>query len=61
MPLLFDAFETCFASNSVLITSRSVTASPALSQLQDISADCSDGKDSNSEIDDELDNDLEEV
>ena len=26
-----------------------------------ISADCSDGKDSNSEIDDALDNDLEEV
>ena len=61
MPLFFHAFETCFACNSVFITSKSFTASPALSQLQDISADCSDGKDSNSEIDDELDNDLEEV
>ena len=33
----------------------------ALLQLQDISADCFDGKDSNSEIDDVLDNELEEV
>ena len=61
MSLLFYAFETCFASNSVFITSRSFTAPQALLQLQDISADCSDGKDSNSEIDDVLDNDLEEV
>ena len=61
MPLFFHAFETCFASNGVFIPSRSFTASPALLQLQDISADCWDSKDSNSEIDDALDNDLEEV
>ena len=61
MPLFFHAFETCFASNSVLITSRSFTAPQASLQLQDISADCPDGKDFNSEIDDALGNDLEEV
>ena len=61
MPLLFHAFETCFASNRVFITSRSFTAPQALLQLQDISADCSDGKNFNSEIHDALDNDLEEV
>ena len=61
MLLLFHAFETCFARNSVFITSRSFTAPQALLQLQDILADCSDGKNSNSEIDDALDNDLEEV
>ena len=61
MPLLFHAFETCFACNSVFITSRSFAAPQALLQLQDILADCSDGKNSNSEIDDALDNDLEEV
>ena len=61
MPLLFHAFKTCFASYSAFITSRSFTAPQALLQLQHISADCSDGKDSNSEIDDALDNDLEEV
>ena len=61
MPLLFHAFETCFASNIVFITLRSFTAPQALLQLQDISVDCSDGKNSNSEIDDALDNDLEEV
>ena len=46
---------------SVFITLRSFTAPQALLQLQDISADCFDGKNSNSEIDDALDNDLEEV
>ena len=61
MPLLFHAFETCFANNSVFITSRRFTAPQALLQLQDILADCSDGKNSNSEIDDASDNDLEEV
>ena len=61
MPLFFHAFETCFASNSVFVTSRSFTAPQAFLQLQDISADCLDGKDSNSEIDDALDNDLKEV
>ena len=61
MPLFFHAFETCFATNSVFITSRSFTTLQALLQLQNILADCSDGKDSNSEIDDALDNDLEEV
>ena len=60
MPLLFHVFETCFVSNSVFITSRSFTAPQALLQLR-ISADCSDGKNSNCEIDDALDNDLEEV
>ena len=30
MPLLFHAFETCFASNNVFITSRSFTAPQAL-------------------------------
>ena len=61
MPLVFHAFETCFASNTVFITSRSFTAPQALLELQDILADCSHGKNSNSEIDDALDNDLEEV
>ena len=61
MPWLFHAFETCFASNSVFITSRSFTAPQALLQFKDISADCSDGKNSNREIDDALENDLEEV
>ena len=61
MPLLFHAFETCFVSNSVFITSSSFTAPKTLLQLQDISADSFDGKNSNSEIDDALDNNLEEV
>ena len=61
MPLLFHAFETCFDSNSAFITLRSFTVPQALLQLQDISADCSDGKNSNSEIDDALDKDLEEA
>ena len=61
MSLFFHAFETCFAGNSVFIPSRSFTAPPALLQLQNISADCSDSKDSNSEIDDTLNKDLEEV
>ena len=61
MPLLFHAFETCFAGNTVFTTSGSFTAPQTLLQLQDISADCSDGNDTNSEIDDALDNDLEEV
>ena len=61
MPLLFHAFEKCFVSNSVFITSRSFTAPQALLQLQDILAHCSDGKNSNNEIDNALDNNLEEV
>ena len=61
MSLLFHVFETCFVSNSVFTTSRSFTAPQAMLQLQHISADCSDGKNSNSEIDVALDNDLEEV
>ena len=59
MPLLLHAFETCFASDSVFITSRSYTAPQALLHLQDILADYSESKNSNSEIDDALDNDLE--
>ena len=61
LPFSFQfAFETCFASNSVSITSRSLTAPQALLQLQDISEDCSDGKDFNIEVDNALDNNLEE-
>ena len=41
--------------------SKSFTAPQILLRLQDISVDCSDGEDSNSELNDALNNDLEEV
>ena len=62
LPLSFHiAMETCFASNSASIMSRSFIAPQVLLPLQDISVDCSNGEDCNSELDDALDNDLEEV
>ena len=61
MSVFFHAFETYFASNSVIHYLKKFSAPQVLLQLQDISANCLDGNDSNSEIDDALDNDLEEV
>ena len=62
LPLSFQiAMETCFASNSASIMSRSFIASQVLLRLQDISVDCLNCEDCNSELDDALDNDLEEV
>ena len=55
------ALETCFASHSTSMMSKSFTALQVLLRLQDISVDCSDGEDSNSKLDDALNNDLEEV
>ena len=49
--LAFD-FEMCFASHSVSNMLRRVTAQQALLRLQGISADCSDGEYSDSELDD---------
>ena len=53
------ALETCLASNSACIMSRSFTALQALLRLKDILIDCSDSEDANSGIDDALDNNLE--
>ena len=62
LPLSFQiAMETCFASNSASIMSRSFIAPQVLLRLQDISVDCLNREDCNSELDDALDNDLEEV
>ena len=56
--LAFD-FETCFASHSVSNMLRRVTAQQALLRLKNISADCSDGEYSDSELDDALANNLQ--
>ena len=56
--LSFD-FETCFASHSVSNMLKRVIAQQALLRLQDISADCSDGEYSDSELDDALTNDAQ--
>ena len=56
-----DFSETCFASNSAFIMSRGFPALQVLLRLQDISVDCLDGEGSNSELDDALDINLEEV
>ena len=62
LPLSFQiALETCFASHSAPIMSKSFTALQVLLRLQDISVDCSDGEDSNSELNDAMNNDLEKV
>ena len=56
--LAFD-FETCFANHIVSIMLKRITAQQALLRLQEISADCSDGKHSDSELDDALTNDTQ--
>ena len=56
--LAFD-FKTCFASHSVSNILRRVNAQQALLRLQEISADCLDGKYSDSELDDTLKNDAQ--
>ena len=56
--LAFD-FETHFASHSVSNMLTRITAQQALLRLQDISADCSDGEYSDSELDDALTNDAQ--
>ena len=62
LPLSFQiALETCFACHSASIMSGSFTAPQVLLRLQDISVDCSDVEDSNSELNGALNNDLEEV
>ena len=62
LPLSFQiALETCFACNSASIMLRSFTAPQVLLRLQDISVGCSHGENSNGELDDALDNDIEEV
>ena len=48
-----------FASHSVFNMLRHVTAQQALLRLQGISADCSDGEYSDSELDDALRNDAQ--
>ena len=50
--------ETCFAGSSNM--PRRITARQSLLALQDISADCSDGESSDSELNDGLVNDVEE-
>ena len=49
----------CFASHSVSNMLRRVTAQQALLRLQGISADCSNGEYSDSELDDALTNDAQ--
>ena len=56
--LAFD-FETCFVGHSVSNMLRRVVAQQALLQLQGISADCSNGEYSDSELDDVLTNDAQ--
>ena len=49
--------ETCFACNSASIMSKNFTTWQALLRLQNILVDCSDGEDSNSEINDAFNKD----